>query len=373
MTKRRERQPRAKHRRPLTVLTLVVGVAAVAVAVIRLWHVQTLPILTGDVVRNLLYGISVRAKGLSALQMSLFEIQPAWMPVSWSRLPYNYPPTALAFFALVSAISPTVYAVKLALTGVEAANAALLGRLTQSRVLGLLYWASPASIWWVSREGQFEPLQSLFSLLALLALPRVAFASGLSLALAIQVKLTAVVLVPLIAQRCWKAGPRVVRLTALGLAVGLLPSLYLQLRYGALSNVLRFSSPLVYNPYYWNWTTNMFGENPGWLVLCDELTSYAMLVALVAYAIRTRSAWTIAAPIAFLLFCKLHTNVQFWYFLLLAPLLVPIEDRRWRFALIAAVPLLDVGATVSLLGTPIGDHGFLGQSSVFDTYSKPRP
>lgn len=364
-----------KRGRPVEALTLVVGVAAVAVVAIRLWEIQTLPILTGDVVRNLLYGISVRAKGLSAMQMSLFQIQPAWMPVSWSRLPYNYPPIALAFFALASAISPTVYAAKLALTGVEAANAILLGRVAQSRLLGLLYWASPASIWWVSREGQFEPLQSFFSLLALLALPRLAFASGLSLALAIQVKLTAVVLAPLIVQRCWKAGPREVRLAAVGLAVGLLPSLALELRYGALSNVLRFSSPLVYNPYYWNWFANMFAKNPGWLVLCDELASYALLVALVVYAIRTRSAWTVAAPIAFLVFCKLHTNVQFWYFLLLAPLLVPIEDRRWRFALIAAVPLLDVGATVSLLGMPIGDNGFLGQMSVFDTYtySKPRP
>jgi hypothetical protein len=354
-------------------VTLALAAGAIAVAVIRVWQVQTLPIITGDVVRNLLYGLSVRERGFSALALPLVEIDPGWRGASWSRLPYNYPPVALAFFALVSAISPTVYAAKLALTGVEAANAALVGRLSRSRVLGLLYWASPASIWWVSREGQFEPLQSLFTLIALVALPRFAFASGVSLAFAIQVKLTAVALAPWLGWRCWKAGPRAARLAAVGLALGLLPSLYLELRYGALSNVFRFSSPLVYNPYYWNWTANMFSWNPGWLVLCDELASYGMLAALVTYAARARSAWSVAAPIAFLAFCKLHTNVQFWYFLLLAPLLVPIEDRRWRFALIAAVPLLDVGAAVSLLGNPIGQHGFHGTSSVFDAYASPAP
>jgi hypothetical protein len=287
-------------------------------------------------------------------------------------LPYNYPPAALAFFALVSALSPTVYAAKAALTLVEAGNSALVARLTGSRALGLVYWASPASIWWVSREGQFEPLQSLFSLLALLALPRFALAAGVSLALAIQVKLTAAVLIPWLALRAWQAGPRALQLGALGLALGLLPSVYAEVSYGALSNVLRFSAPLVYNPYYWNWAANMFSWNPGWLIVCDEVTSYGMLAALVAYAILRRSAWTVAAPIAFLVFCKLHTNVQFWYFVLLAPLLVPIEDRRWRFALIAAVPLLDVGSSVSLLGTPIGQHGFRGTSSAFDSYEIPR-
>jgi hypothetical protein len=350
------------------VVTLAVTASALAATAVRLWQVQTLPVITGDVVRNLLYGIAVRDAGLSAAQLPLVQIDPAWRFASWSWLPYSYPPLALAFFALVSAISPTVYAAKLALTFVEAANGALVWRLTHSRWLGVLYWASPASIWWTSREGQFEPLQSLFTLLSLAAAPRFALAGGLSLAAAIQVKLTAAALVPLVAHRCWKAGPRALRLAALGLTLGLLPSLALELRYGALSNVLRFSSPLVYNPYYWNWTAAMFSWNPGWLVLCDELSSYGILAALVAYAIRTRSAWTVAAPIAFLAFCKLHSNVQFWYFLLLAPLLVPIEDRRWRFALIAAVPLLDVGAAVSLLGWPIGQHGFHGLPSVFDVY-----
>jgi hypothetical protein len=346
--------------------------AAVAVAAIRASQVEALPIITGDVVRNLLYGVAVREWGLDAAARPLAELSSAWRGASWSRLPYNYPPAALAFFTLVSALSPTVFFAKAALTLVEAANAALVARLTASRGLGLLYWASPASIWWVSREGQFEPLQSLFTLLALVALPRFAFAAGVSLALAIQVKLTAIVMAPWIAQRCWRASPRALQLAALGLGLGLLPSVYAELRWGALSNVLHFSAPLTYNPYYWDWTANMFSWNPGWLVLCDQLASYAMLAALVTYAIRIRSAWTVAAPIAFLVLCKLHTNVQFWYFLLLAPLLVPIEDRRWRFALIAAVPLLDVGSAVSLLGLPIGQHGFHGLSSVHDVYGVPR-
>jgi hypothetical protein len=137
--------------------------------------------------------------------------------------------------------------------------------------------------------------------------------------------------------------------------------------------VFAFSSPLAYNPYYWNLGAHMWSWNPFWLVACDELASYGLLFALATYALRAQSAWSVLAPVAFTLFCKLHTNVQFWYLLLLAPLLVPIEDRRWRFALIAAVPLLDVSSALSLAGLPVGLHGYRGLDSVFAAYRLPGP
>ena len=354
-------------------MTAAGAVLALGVAIWRLSLVESLPVITGDVVRNLLYGVGVSHWGVSAAASPLAALSPRWAGASWAHLPYSYPPLALAFFVTVASVSPTVYAVKLALTVVEAANAVLIARLGESRLLGLLYWCAPASLWWVSREGQFEPLQSLFSLLALWFAPSAPLAAGLCLAASIQVKVTALALVPWLAHRCLTSGRRSLALAAIGLAAGLLPSLGAELAYGGISNVFRFGAPLMYNPYYWNWTAPMFSWNPGWLVFCDEFASYAMLAALLAYAALRRSLWSTAAPIAFLVFCKVHTNVQFWYFLLLAPLLVPIEDRRWRFALIAAVPLLDVSAAVSLLWQPVGEHGYRGLPSVYATYEVPPP
>ncbi|HTO53832.1 MAG TPA: hypothetical protein VMR50_10630 [Myxococcota bacterium] len=356
-------------RRWLTPSLVILGLAVTA---LRAWQLESLPVITGDVVRNLLYGVAVRFLGVSAAASPLADLNSGWSAASWANLPYNYPPLTLGFFTLVSAVSATVFAAKLALTAIEAVNAVLVGRLTRSSVLGLLYWASPMSIWWVSREGQFEPLQSLFTLLALLAVGAAPLLAGLSAACAVQVKLTAILVLPWLAWRCHSAGPRALGLLGLGFAAGLFPALYAERAYQGVSHVFRYSTPLLYNPYYWDWSAPMFTWNPGWLVLCDELASYAMLAALVTYAVRRGSVWSSAAAIGFVAICKTHTNVQFWYFLLLVPLLVPIEDRRWRFALIACVPLLDVSSIVSVFGTPIGLHGWHGLPSVHARY-EPAP
>jgi hypothetical protein len=96
------------------------------------------------------------------------------------------------------------------------------------------------------------------------------------------------------------------------------------------------------------------------------------VVALVALAWRSRDPLAFLAPLLFALFCKLHTNVQFWYWLFLPALLVPIPEARARFALIAATPLLDVHGALSLLWGPSGPMGFRGQRSVFARYVWPR-
>jgi hypothetical protein len=354
-------------------VTLAVAIFALAVTAIRAWQLESLPAITGDVVRNLLYGVAVRVAGVSAAASPLASLDPGLSDVSWSNLPYNYPPLALGFFVAVSALSATVFAAKLALTLLEAANAVLIGRLTGSPVLALLYWASPLSIWWVSREGQFEPLQSFFTLLAFLAAAQAPLLAGVSLAFAVQAKVTAILVLPWLAWRCHSTGGRALALAAAGFAIGLIPSLWAELAYHGVSHVFRYSTPLLYNPYYWDWSAPMFTWNPGWLVFWDELSSYGMLAALVTYAVRRGSAWSVAAPIAFVAICKTHVNVQFWYFLLLPALLVPIEDRRWRFALVACVPLLDLTSALSLVGPPFGLRGYHGAPSVHDRYDAAKP
>jgi hypothetical protein len=348
------------------------GAAALAIAAARLWQCTLLPVETGDVVRHLLYGVAVLELGPSAAGEPLAALSAAWTRASWSQLPYNYPPLALGFFTFVAALSPTVFAAKLALSALEAANAWLIARTCQSRVLGLLYGASPASIFWVSREGQFEPLQSFFALLAIFALARAPLASGFALGLAVWTKMTAAALLPWLVWRLWRAGRRELALGALGFALACVPAVALEVSHAGVSNVFRFSAPLVYNPYYWNWTADLFSWNPGWLVAVNQLASFGFVAALLALAWRSKEPLAYLAPLVFALFCKLHTNVQFWYWLFLPVLLAPIPEARARFALIAATPLVDVHAAVSLLWAPSGPPGFRGQSSVFARYLLPR-
>ena len=351
--------------------TVLAGVAAVAV--VRLWECASLPVETGDVVRNLIYGVAVGKLGLSAAGQPLAALAPEWQRVAWARLPYNYPPVALAFFTIVSALSPTAFFAKLSLTALEATNAWLISRVCGSRLLGLVYWASPASIWWVSREGQFEPLQTSFALVAVLVRERAPLASGVALGLAIWTKMTAAALLPWLAWKLWTQNPRALALGALGLALGSLPALAAEASYGGISNVLRYSSPLTYNPYYWNWTaTSLFSWNSGWLIGCDELASYGLLVALGVLALRSREPLAFLAPFVFTVFCKVHTNVQFWYWLALPALLVPIPEARWRFALIAACPLLDVRSALEVALGSLGRLEYRGLQSPFAAYRWPR-
>ena len=128
------------------------------IAVLRGYFCWQDPVNSGDVVRHLLHSFHVLDEGLAAAGVPLQELDPDLAGSTWSAFPYNYPPVTLAFFVLIAALAPAVTAAKVALTVIEALNAWLLARVTGNRWLGLLYWASPVSIWWVSGEGQFEPL-----------------------------------------------------------------------------------------------------------------------------------------------------------------------------------------------------------------------
>jgi hypothetical protein len=350
---------------------LLIFLAACAVALLRLVACAMLPTETGDVVRHVLYGAAVDAHGFIVAGRPLAELSPHWSAVSWARFPYNYPPVALAFFALIAAVSPTVFAAKCALTFIEAINAGLIARLTGSRLLGLLYWASPLSIWWVSHEGQFEPLQALFMLVAIRAALSWPFLSGLAIAFGISVKVTAGALVPWLGATIAPFGRRARWYGAAGLALGLLPAIAAQVTYGGIANVMRYSALLIYNPYYWNPSADMFTGNAPAFIVLDELASYGLLAVLVTVAVRSRNWLPFLAPIAFVVFCKVHSNVQFWYWLLLPALLVPLPNARWRFALIALCPLLDIHSLVELIAGPIGPLRFHGLPSVFDAYAMP--
>lgn len=330
-----------------------------------------LPVETGDIARNVLYGALVDAHGFGAANQALIAFSSAWTEISWARFPYSYPPIALAFFAFVGSISPTLFAAKFALTAIEALNAWFVARLNRSAWLGLAYWVSPLSIWWVSREGQFEPLQNAFALLALLLVGASPLLCGIALALAISTKLTAAALAPWIAFRLWQAGRRALALGACGIVLGFLPCVAAEINYHGVSNVFRYGALLVYNPYYWNPSADLFAWNTPLQIAANQLTSWGLLAILLIACLRSRTfadRLGYLAPIAFIAFCKIHTNVQFWYFLLLPVFLMTIPHRRLRFALVALCPLLDLRGSAEAFAGPFDQRTYHGLPSVFDRY-----
>jgi hypothetical protein len=354
----------------LAVLALALGIAAV-----RITHCALTPVNTTDIVRHLFFGQLVFEQGLASAGESLVA-QHCILPMAardlpWSDSPYPYPPVPLGFFTLVAAIWPTLFFAKLALTTLEAVAAALIARRTRDPWLGLLYWANPVSIWWISREGQFEALQNVLVVLALLlvtgALTRGrAFLGGLALAAAIQVKLIPLLLLPWFLSRL-KSPLRAVGLA--GLAVGLIPSLVASQFYPVALAVAQHSSPLTYNPYYWNpFDSALLAWNPWALRLANAAASYGLLLTLAWRARRGPDRLAFLAPLGAIVAWKLHTNVQFWYMVALPPLLLPIADTRLRRALFILAPLLDVYSISEMILGPwgAGSGGFFRYLSVFD-------
>jgi hypothetical protein len=211
-----------------------------------------------------------------------------------------------------------------------------------------------AAIHLVGVSGQFEPLQSLFALAALYLLPRAPMAAFALLALAIQVKVSAALLFVFMFSTVL-SDRRKLGAALTGLTLGAIPSAVALLYYPAITQVFRYSSPDLSNPYYWNITAReFFPLNPLWLNVANQASSYGLLVLLSWLAARSRRSVQYFAPLAFLVLCKLRMNAQGWYMLLLPPFLLPIENRAWRFWLITLTPLLDVCPCAEILFGPFG-------------------
>ena len=328
----------------------------ICIAALRFYHCSQLPVNTGDITRHIYYGLYVEQKGLYAAGISLVELDPHLKKISWSSLPYNYPIVTLMFFTIVVKLSPTIFFAKFVLTLIEALNSLLIYKYSKQRLLALIYWASPISIWWVSHEGQFEPLQSAFVISALWMLPRRKPLAFILLALAIQVKLLAVLLFPyfLLQARREKLGNLTLPLTAF--AIGCLPTVFTMFHYPVISQILSTGTTLKYNPYYWNiFNCSMFGWNSVSLIIIDQLSSYGILFFLIYCIFKLGDVKSFIASCGFILFCKLANLCQFWYFNMLMPFLLPIQDKRLRLWLFAVTYFLDVRSLSQIFFGPFGN------------------
>jgi hypothetical protein len=268
-------------------------------------------------------------------------------------MPYNYPIFALTFFTALAAIMPTIFFAKLSLTAVEAVNSILVSRITGSRWLGLLYWGMPASIWWVSHEGQFEPIQALFTFASMAVFASSPIWSGVLIAFAIQTKVTALFLIPLFLWRSWNRGN--LKQWSAGLVLGIVPTFLAQTKYKAVKVGFFSGSALVYNPYYWNpWNKTYWAWHPDWLIVWVQVATYGAILGLVIAAYLTRKPIDFLAPLAFLGACKAAVQAQFWYLILLPTFIVPVRNRQIRAIALIAILALEPVSAVQIVSGPFG-------------------
>jgi len=335
--------------------------AVLVITLVRLWYCAQVPVNTADLLRSMYQALFMLRDGLGVAGVPLAELDEGLARVGWARLPYSYPPLVLPSFGLVAAISPTLFAAKLALTVVEAVNAMLLTRITSSRWLGVLYWASPASLWWVSGEGQFEPLMAVFMFSAMALIRKQPALALALLACGVNVKVTAVLLLPwclLVVER--DRPDELLRACASFVVALAVPLLVAGLYYPVIDGLLGISGSLRYNPYYWDVTDRrFFGWNPTWLVAINAIATSGVIAVMAFRATRVKRGWhQFGGAIAFVILVKVSTLAQFWYFLLFPAFVMPIEDHvgRWdvRWWLVALTPLLDVRSLVEVFGGPFG-------------------
>ena len=244
-------------------------------------------------------------------------------------------------------------------------------------LLALLYYISPASLWWVSREGQYEPLLVLFGLMALYFLSRRPQWAYLSLALAIQTKYTPGFLLPYFLRKKigWKE--------SLVFIVGFFPSILFTLRSEYIFRI--FTSgymPTKCNSYTWNiFDAEKLCGTPFWLVIANALLTYGILILCLVFAVRcvlmVRQAhhngpskgsllsWSKGRRVfgylglaLFVIFVKSIGRAGFWYIPTI-PLFALTIDEPWERRLFFFLSLFEMAALHTLV---IGPFSWVNES-----------
>jgi hypothetical protein len=282
------------------------------------------------------------------------------MPV-WVDIPYSYPVVSLFFFTLLAGIWPTVFLAKLLLTAMEGVNAWLVWQTSGRCWIGLVYWLSPISVWWVSSEAQYEPLQNLFALLAIYLFLRRRPAWALAmLALAIQSKLTAGALLPWMLAEQWTRDRRALTRVLVAFAAGFLPTLIASVFYPAWRQPFGFTDTMHYNPYGWVvLDSHTVGPNPHWVIYINAAASFAAFFVVAYGMAESKTPWRYAPAAIFILFAKTSPKFLNWYWLVWPTMLAPIPDRKVRRWLWILYPLLDIGALMRIFGHAVVTDDFL--------------
>lgn len=336
----------------------------VAATIYRLYLCLQPPITSTDLLRNIGFGKEFWKYGLTIYNYSPRHFVGTPYAQYWPHQHFIYPALAMLFFALVSKIWPALFFGKLVLTAIEGLNAFLIWKISGDRLLALLYYISPASLWWFSREGQYEPLLVLFGLLALYLLSRRPQWAYLNLALAIQTKYTPGFLLPYFLRKKigWREG--------LFFIIGFIPSILFTLRGEYIFRIFTPGyMPTNCNSYAWNISNvEKLCGTPFWLVVANALLTYSMLILCLVLAIRR----ILSPPVLsvaegskgyrvfeylglalILVFLKSITWAQFWYIPTIPLFALTIEEPRER-RLFFSLCLFEMAALHNLLIAPFG-------------------
>jgi hypothetical protein len=341
----------------------------VAATIYRLYLCLQPPITSTDLLHNIGFGIEFWKYGLTIYNYPAGNFAGTPYAGLWSYQHFIYPALSMLFFALVSKIWPALFFGKLVLTAIEGLNAFLIWKISDDRLLALLYYISPASLWWVSREGQYEPLLVLFGLIALYLLSRRPQWAYLNLALAIQTKYTPGFLLPYFLRKKigWREG--------LFFITGFLPSILFTLRSEYIFRIFTPGYlPTHCNSYTWNiFDTEKLCGTPFWLVVSNAMLTYGILILCLVFAVRrglmVRQAHhnglskglrvlEYLGLVLFIIFVKSVGRAGFWY-ILTTPLFALTIEEPWERRLFFFLSLFEMAALHNLV---IGPFSWVNES-----------
>jgi hypothetical protein len=320
----------------------VLWAGAAVVLILRIVACLQDPATALDLERMLYWGLALNQHGMHAASVPL-KNWGAPLGVAWRDIPVNYPVVALMFFRAVAGIVPSVTFAKFVLTGIEALNALLVSRITKSRAMGFLYWASPLSIFWVSSEGQFEPVQNLFILAGMVLVAQAPLLAGFAFALAIQTKVGSAIVVLFFLVRSIRRNRTEAAKLATGVTLGLGVSVWAQSAAPLVQQVFRFSGL----SHVSNFGINPF-ETTDPTTIWRSLASAALVIACLIGIRKTKTLMAWLPALGFLLLVKLSGNIQPWYLLLL-PVLAITTPMVWNRRLLLLNGAVDLVALVGII------------------------
>ena len=323
--------------------------------ILRLIYCFRIPLYTTDLLRNLGYGKAFADWGFKVYDLTPFDLSPWPAQFLWSNHHYTYPAMPLLFFAGIAALSPSLVLGKLVLTLLDGINTWMMYKITDDRRVALLYWLNPISVWYTSREGQFEAFVIFFMVLALCALQRKKPWAYALLGFAIQTKLYPVFLLPFFLSRMSWRNPRRWSHEALWGLISFFPSVWAWERSAYLSRLFSSGYTPVYNPISWNiGDPALHPFFPFWLILAHWVVGLIFVLGCVYGLLRTRDLVEWFAPMAFVVVAKANIIGQFWYMMLTPAFCLTVSEtrsRRWLFVLAFA---LGVRSLYSIFIGPIG-------------------
>ena len=261
----------------------------------------------------------------------------------------------LLLFALIASIHTSILWGKIVFTIFDALSAWIIAKSTGDRWLALLYWLNPISLWYSSREGQFEGYVVFWMGCALWALQRrKPWAFGL-IGLAVQSKLFPAFLgIWFIVRMSWKEPKRLLQECSWGL-VSLLPTLLAAIWGGYPEHLMEGSYVPAVNPFSWTISDpHRYFEYPFWLILSHQLISIGFLFFCL-YGMKRTALWIPwIAPLLFVILLPFSQLAQFWYYILLPALCLPVEDRSLRRILFLWSMAFGLLSIYSILIGPIG-------------------